>query len=468
MSILIKKIQESQVTKPDENSVKIFSNRDKDGILYYMTSDGIPTPIDKSLITVLKYSELLSLYRNSQLSQGTYYLISDYRTRYEQPDYYLDGNIKSSVRHRISSNNPILLLATSKNSFSPDAYQPDFPKDKIKYDINWEKTEYLNLANGRITERIDEFNNRTDYDHRTIKYRRYQNYNRGSLQRGTISNYNCITGEITGVGTIFKDLSVDSIILLDSLNDKGYNYGFKIKSISSNNKMFVYVDKLYESGLPYNGSNINLNNGGMIFIENYDFSEKSYQFYIAEHTNDYNQYKEIYFSQSDFNDFDEYTTFDFNNSFSNYISDYSQFYIYERKNNTLVLSNNIFGSAKFNNITGCCYNNFSEFTISNNINGYFYNNSFNNIQNNIILSKFTDNYFFNFSDNFIKSKFIANSDNNSLNFQSNTISGDVVEISFKENSPVFENYTCDIFTDNLKNTKLSYYNEDNLSIIKID
>lgn len=466
MSILIKKTQESQIFKPDENSVRIFSNKDKGGALYYMTSNE-SNPIDRLPVTILNYSELLSLYRNSKLVQGTYYLISDYRTRYEQPDYYLDGNLKSSVRHRITSNNPILLLATSENSLSPDAYQPAFPKDKIKYDINWEKTEYLNISNGRIIERIDEFNNRTDYDHRTIKFKRYQNYNRGDSQKGIISDYNCITGEITGISTRFLSLSIDSIILLNSLNDKGYNYGFKIKSIENNTKMFVYVDKLYQSGLPYNGNNISLNNGGTVFIEDYSFSGKSYEFYSAQYTNDYNQYKEVYFSQSDFSDFEDFFTFDINNSFSNYISDYSYFYIKERKNNTLVLPNNVFGAAKFNNITGSYYNNYSEFTMSNNISGSFYNNSFNSIENNIISNKFYDNNFFNFSDNFIKSKFIANNDNNSLNFQNNTISGDVIEVSFDANSPVFESYTCNIFTDSLRNTKLSYYT-DILSVVKID
>lgn len=463
--ILLKKVQESQIFRPDENSVKIFSNKDRNGDLYYMTHDGIPVPIDKLPITKLTYSELLSLYKNSQLVEGTNYLISDYRTRYDQPDYYLDGNLKTSIKHRISSNNPILLKAISKSSFSPDAYQPDFPKDKIKYDINWDKTEYLNRATGRITERIDEFNNRTDYDHRTIKFKRYQNYNKTYLQSGTICDYNCITGEINGINTRFKSISVNDIILLNSKIDKDYDYGFKIKSIESNTKMFVYIDKSYQSGLPYNGSNIHLNNGGVVFIENYNFTEKSYQFYLTEPTGYYNQYKEVYFSQNDFEDFEDFFTFDINNSYSNDISDYSQFYTHERKNNTLILSNNVFGSAKFNNITGSCYNNYFESISSNNISGSFYNNSFNNFENNTISNSFSDNLFFNFSDNSIKSKFLGNKVNNSSNFQCNDIKGNVININFQDNSPVFEDYTCNIFTDNVRNAKLSYYDNDALLII---
>ena len=81
-------------------------------------------------------------------------------------------------------NIPLNIFFISNNSLSPYAYQPKpssplgyyngFEKDRIKYDVSWNKTEFNNDAKGRITERIDSDGNRTDYDHRTIRFKRYQ------------------------------------------------------------------------------------------------------------------------------------------------------------------------------------------------------------------------------------------------------------------------------------------------------
>ena len=84
------------------------------------------------------YDELYSLYTGGTLQPGGYYLITDFQTCYDQPDFDFNGNsITSSTTYHVATIDPILALATSGNTLSPYAYQPSYPNDKIQYDITW-------------------------------------------------------------------------------------------------------------------------------------------------------------------------------------------------------------------------------------------------------------------------------------------------------------------------------------------
>ena len=188
--ILIKQTPDTSITAPvgPSPSIKLFSNSNDGGILYYMDSSGVPLPVGGGYynpIVPITYSSLYSLYTGGQFATGSFYLITDFETVYVQPDFYCDGTLKTTptVKSKPSGwgYQAILVQAISNCSLSPNAYQPKpsgplgfytgFEKDTIKYDISWNKTEFMNNAKGRITERIDEFGNRTDFDHRTVYYK---------------------------------------------------------------------------------------------------------------------------------------------------------------------------------------------------------------------------------------------------------------------------------------------------------
>jgi len=365
--ILLKKVQDNLISAPASNYVKFFSNDSDGGLLYYMNSSGVATPIGAGTYNPVidtTYSNLYSLYSSNGFATGSYYYINDFQSIYEQPDFYFDDKPKTVLSLTSSTYYPIVVLATSKNTLASDAYQPDYPKDKIKYDFTWNETEFGNSAKGRITERIDTDGNRTDYDHRAIKFKRYQNYERDTHPlNGVITSWDCITGTVSGSATTFMfDLSIGEIIILDSHiawgGDKNYTIGLKVKTKVSDTIITVEVDSLYTGSVP---TSISLNNGSQIIPTDYSFSTPSslfHQFYLAIPTGDYTSYKEVYFGQYDDGDFDELYTFQVGGtSVNNYIGNYSQKYLSGSYNNTLVLSNNVFTNpySSYNKLEGACY-----------------------------------------------------------------------------------------------------------------
>ncbi|MFN9910734.1 MAG: hypothetical protein ACK56F_32285, partial [bacterium] len=133
--------------------------------------------------------------------------------------------ITSGIYKSADTVSPIVVLATSANTISVDAFQPEFPFDKIKYDYSFNATEHTaGPAFGRITERIDNFNNRTDYDHRTILFKRYRGYSyyENSPLAGLvgISGITGTTGILYGnTGTTFNStLFQGELIAIRNLN----------------------------------------------------------------------------------------------------------------------------------------------------------------------------------------------------------------------------------------------------------
>ena len=477
--ILLKKVQDNLISAPASNYIKIFSNDNDGGLLYYMDSSGVPTSIADSVSTYnpvisITYSSLYSLYNTGGFATGSYYYISDFESYYDQPDYYFDGTLKTSLETKGKPAipvQPIIVMATSKNTLCPDAYQPYYPNDKIKYDITWNATETNGNAKGRISERIDSQGNRTDYDHRTIRFKRYQRYSRQTQLSGTITSFNCTTGAVTGSGTSFSSLSTGDVIILDTdINHGGdinYTVALMVRTVSSNSSMVVEVDSLYNGSLP---PTITLNNGSQIVPVDYSFTLKNYTFWSSNSESVFDSYKEFYFSQSDQGDFDdEVFTFQstgygsgiYHGIINNYIGNYSNNYLNLGNNNELILSNNVFigGHIFNNNITGLFYNNtLSNNFENNNISNNFYNNNiFNDFRNNNI-----DSY--DFSDNSISGEFKYNSILG-YRFQSNIlkdIRSNSINCTFNnniiDNNFGFNIIKCDSFSYNIFGEDAQYNN----------
>jgi hypothetical protein len=414
------------------------------------------------------YNDLYSFATGGTLTAGSYYLMTDFQTCYDQPNFDTNGTPITIGNYKTGTTEPILLLAISTTGFSPTVYSTLYPQDKISYDITWNLTEVTSgPAKGRITERIDNFNNRTDYDHRTILFKRYRLFTYREQLNGTIELFS--DGTVSGVSTSFNLLTVGDVVYSPNVSP---SY-FEIISISGNTLMTVSGDTLNPGG------------PGMQIYN------------TIEETND----SEGYFSYKQTNvktdDYLEYTTFgdalDQEYAKNNYVGNYANNYT-NIDSGTFILANNLFlegqyesnkfgdycynntfGTDNQNNIWGdFCYENVSVNDIDDNIIGHYFNRNLINVNlsannighyfnNNRLLAENSDN----FEDNIIGNNFNNNTiyswfhDNEVLNdFENNTI-GDFISLTdyqFRSNKigNQFNNNT--IYWDFIKNSILNDFN----------
>jgi hypothetical protein len=354
------------------------------------TYQGAISAITSNSTVEVTYSELVDKITGETLNTGSYYIITDFRTCYDQPDYDNQKNpITSEIYKSADTVSPIVVLATSANTISVDAFQPEFPFDKIKYDYSFNSTEHTaGPSFGRITERIDNFNNRTDYDHRTILFKRYRgySYNENSPLAGLvgISGITGTTGILYGnTGTTFNsNISIGSIIAIPNLNPAF----FEVISVDSDSLAII-------SGVTISGTD-----SAPYYSASDDGIMSYYQPNIRQN--------EVY----------EYTTFgealDNSSVVNNYIGDQANLYL-ENNTGEFLLANNVFISGSFlnNRIGNGSYNNtFNDDCDSNQIGDGFYNNSTNDdFDANIIGDFFNNNYITaNFNNNRIGSDFDFN------------------------------------------------------------
>jgi hypothetical protein len=510
------------VSTPSSNHIKLFSNLDDNGILYYANGAGDKLPVAEmySPVKEVTYAELWQMWQglNGTFATGSYYLITDFQTIYDQPDYYCDGKLKNSVQVVSATTKPILVMATSKDRLSPDAYQiGDYSKDKIKYDISWYLTEFNHDAKGRITETIDEWGNRTDYDHRDIKFRRYLEYLPDSniTTTGVIKEYDCVSGVVVGDATNFSILVPGDIILIDL---SSYTLGLRVDQVVDNLNMKVVVDGNYMSGVPGPFQTVS---SYTVTPTDYSFNGQSYTFSVGYQTGQWNRYKEVYMGQADYNEYDSFYTFkDLNvgSCTNNIIGDFSN--EYNSNTSPIILANNVFGVQCHNNnigggsVNNTTSNNFSLNTIkrfignvitgnmlSNNIHSNFEDNYIHTVLwNNVNCHKFGNNNIYQmtgnkiecsgFSSNIINS-FVYNNIiggsfdfNNAFDFSYNTISGggyisntsinnfiyntisvELTNVDFTSSTLVYGNYNCNIFKNQAGLLRLSYYDGTDVLLI---
>ena len=368
---------------------------------YHIVFSSITTFFD------VTYSELYDKITGATLSIGGYYKITDYKTCYDQPNFNYNGSSITEGNYKDDSPvEPIIVFATSSNTISDQAYQPNYPNDKIRYDWAFNQTDITQgVAFGRITERIDEYNNRTDYDHRQIKFIRYRYYENqlSNPYAGTVNVTSISDTEmgVTGFGTTFEDLSVGTIVGFGRILDfKVYT----ITNIDSDTEMTV-------TGFTTSNAN-NL---------------RMYQTNWSEYSS--------YYQNNIETSYEEYFTFNLDgNSINNFIGNYSNIHIFDGLGSFL-LANNVFQSQFYNNRFGDgCYNNtFFDDCWNNMIGNYFSNNiTDDDFDGNFIGNVFTNNYITsNFQYNRIgegfEGNYIVQNDfyrNNIMNnFQYNNISG---------------------------------------------
>jgi hypothetical protein len=316
--------------------------------------------------TELTYDELYSLYTGLSLIPGHFYLISDFQTCYDQPNYDSTGSPITTGNFKSGNTEPLVVLAISNNNLSPQAFSPSYPNDSIKYDITFNFTEVTNTpAKGRITERIDNRNNRTDYDFRAVQFIRYRSFFCEQYLNGTISIDG--SGNVTGVDTDFINyFSVGSVLGVKNTysNIGGFQF-YEVTNVIDSTTMTV-------SGASYNS-----------------ISNTFYSIGVSSATRSPFQCN---MTSPDYTGFTEYYTFDFDNDnyFNNYLGNNNDF-------DTFILSNNVFLNGPYINNTfggNVVGNTFDDDMDSNTCGPYF--------QYNIITNDFDDNTIAgNFRYNFI-------------------------------------------------------------------
>ena len=153
------------------NELYWYKNGVTDGDLIAFTSGGG----GGIAFTSVTYTELLALIGTSTLVEGNYYLINDYQTIYDQPDYDAAGNPKPSVTTNTGTVEPLIVQASAVNRIYLNAISTLYPLDVIQYDVSFTQTEVMNQpAKGRIILRTDDNNNTTNYDHRQVVFKRYK------------------------------------------------------------------------------------------------------------------------------------------------------------------------------------------------------------------------------------------------------------------------------------------------------
>ena len=160
------------------------------------------------------YVELEGLISNKLLKTGSYYLLTDFETIYDRPDYEAGGRAgyqpKSTI-DTVSSGviEPLVLLAISKEEFAAQVYSATYPDDYLEYDFGYNLTPINSSpAKGRIIRRRDENNNELNYDFRTITFKRYD--------RG-----------LNGVYVHFFDSGSDNSVLLPTFGTNARNNKFE-------------------------------------------------------------------------------------------------------------------------------------------------------------------------------------------------------------------------------------------------
>jgi hypothetical protein len=423
--IQLQKQNKNNIPTSSGNTYNLFVDS-SDGFFKFKNDSGNTFNLSNDYESVT-YSELVSKITGKTLTAGKSYLITNYKTCYDQPDFLINGQpVTGNTTYKQGPIEPIIVFALSANTISSDGYQPKYPKDKIKYDYTFSTTEKTGgQAFGRIIERIDEYNNRTDYDHRNIYFKRYESYSYklSDILPGTIQVQS--NGVVVGnTGTTFSSsLTVGDVIAIPSMGNKY----FEVLTISGS------------SGMTITGLSITTIGSGTTYYSTINDG------FVSHKRNNISLTSE------------EYTTFNLTGVsptgltiFNNYIGDYSIYHLYDSVGN-FILPNNVFkGNFDYyqNTFGNVCYNNtFDNHSYSNSVGDYFRNNITNdNFEDNFIGNLFEDNYITsNFRKNQIGYEFARNT------ILSNNFNDSIVKNSFTDNTIISDFYDNNIVANSFQN-----------------
>ena len=356
--------------------------------------------LDTATIT---YADFYTAITGGNLVIGKTYIIMDFQTVYDQMDFDAGGSLKPTLVTKTGSVEQIWVLALAPNQIASQAYSATYPNDKIQYDWTYNTT-FVNgsPAKGRISERIDDNNNRTDYDHREIKFIRYDD---GAGNFTVINDNGNASGEfLTFVqnftGGNIKDNWLGDFYSIGALYGQEYaNNVFAGGFVVSNNSSSLFYNNTFSSYVNNNtfsgGVNTNTFSGD---VNNNTFSgnvnRNTFSSYVYSNTFSGG---EVY--SNTFSGYVYSNTFSggevYNNTFSGYVNSntFSGGEVYNNTFSGYVNSNTFNNRVNSNTFNNNVYNNtFSGNVNSNTFSGYIFNNTFNGY---VIVNTFSGNVIVN-------------------------------------------------------------------------
>jgi hypothetical protein len=335
----------------------------------------------------ITYADFYNAITNSQLIGGMTYVITDFQTIYDQMDFNAGGSLKPTLVTKTGATEQIWVLALAPNQIASQAYSATYPNDQIQYDWTYNTT-FVNgsPAKGRISERIDENNNRTDYDHREIKFIRYDNgagnftviNDNGNASQEFLTFVQNFTG-----GTI-KDNWLGDFYSISALYGQEYgNNVFSGNVVISNTSSALFYNNTFSGSVTSNtfSGNVNRNTfSGNVYSNT--FSGEVYNNTFSGG----NVYRNTFSGYVYNNTFSSYV---YNNTFSGYVSGntfsgyvYNNTFSGEVNSNTFsndVHNNTFSGSVNSNTFSGgdVTSNTFNGTVTSNTFSGNVFSNTFN-------------------------------------------------------------------------------------------
>jgi hypothetical protein len=312
------------------------------------------------------YAEFYTLITGGNLQVGRTYILVDFQTVYDQMDFDAGGSLKPTLTTKTGSVEQIWVYALSSNQIASKAYSATYPNDQIQYDWTYNTTLVNGSpAKGRISERIDENNNRTDYDHREIKFIRYDD---GAGNFTVINDNGNASGEFltfvqnfTG-GTV-KDNWLGDFYSIGALLGQEYgNNVFSGEFVFSNNSSSLFYNNTFSGNV----------NGNTFSGEVYS---NTFSGEVYNNTFSGNVYNNTFSGEVNSNTFSGEV---YSNTFNNNV--YNNTFSGNVNNNTFsgnVNGNTFSGEVYSNTFSGEVYNNtFSGYVNSNTFSGDVNNNPF--------------------------------------------------------------------------------------------
>ena len=386
------------------------------------------------------YAELQTLVSNQELKTGSYYLLTDFETIYDRPDYQAGGRLPYIPKSTILTVNsgviePLLLLAISEDEFAAEVHSQTYPDDYLEYDFGYNTTPINSSpAKGKIIRRRDDNYNETNYDHRTITFKRYD--------RSGDNNY-----------IWFFDSGSDNSVLLPTFGSDCKNNYFERTLPSLFNYNFDLENNVF-------GGNCEFNKFGSVIVNN-----TVGDFFI------YNTVGNIFFENTVGNNFQNNTVsnFFFNNTIGNNFQYNTLGNGFQNNTVDIFFRNNKVGNSFGGNTIGEYFqqNKIGNFFNNNNIsNGFAENSIGDNFQSNTSIgTNFLSNSIGNFfqvntvGNDFTFNKIGDSFDTNTVGdfFKRNQIDYSPTSTDFSSATHVYGDYTCKIFKSNDTNFYLEYF-----------
>ena len=391
------------------------------------------------------HAEMVIMLGAGTLSPGQWYKITDFATMYEQPDF--TGTTLANIvpvttpTIKTSAVEPIHIQAVSTTKLYPYAFQSEYAKDIIKYELSYTTPITNTATKGRITLRIDEFGNTTSYDHRTVLFKRHK--------------------DVSGLYSSVFDLSYGFLeyLTFNSMSTIGakVNNNFIPKGVLNNTfdlPNVVFRLNVYDNVF---GSDFNNNTFlGNCFSNKLSIAKTNIAFSTFSNNNFSHMLRNIIKKPMDYN------------KVNLLMSDNSIDASFVNNTLSTIINNNILASAFSNNVIDTLDGNIvsSSFQFANNQIQIMNQSSVLNIFQNNIFNTSIQNCNFNYAaenNTGTSLQYVNTSNSVTKKLQYNNfyypvigISGTPIDLALATH--VYGDYTCKIFKNQNGDLKVSYYN----------